>query len=75
MVYENPMRRPILAISGDRFTDTDAAPGTAAIEYDRVVLNRSIESENVFAGKRTKAMDEAWAELIKREYFYCRIYT
>ncbi|KAH4350602.1 hypothetical protein HBH98_051100 [Parastagonospora nodorum] len=41
------------------------SPGTAAIEYDRVVLNRSIESENVFAGKRTKAMDEAWAELIK----------
>ncbi|KAF2678695.1 hypothetical protein K458DRAFT_422929 [Lentithecium fluviatile CBS 122367] len=41
------------------------SPGTAAIEYERVVLNRSIESENVFAGKRTKAMDEAWAELIK----------
>ncbi|KAF2864797.1 hypothetical protein BDV95DRAFT_680743 [Massariosphaeria phaeospora] len=41
------------------------SPGTAAIEYERVVLNRSIESENVFAGKRTQAMDDAWAELIK----------
>ncbi|PSN69535.1 hypothetical protein BS50DRAFT_599728 [Corynespora cassiicola Philippines] len=41
------------------------SPGTIAIEYERVVLNRSIESENVFAGKRTKAMDKAWAELVK----------
>lgn len=49
-------------------TDTRAAPGTAAIEYERVVLNRSIESENVFAGKRTQAMDDAWAKLIKRVY-------
>lgn len=63
------------AIYGDRLTNAGVAPGTAAIEYERVVLNRSIESENVFAGKRTKAMDEAWAELIKRTYTYCKSHT
>jgi hypothetical protein len=66
------MDRHRLAVCGHRITNADVAPGTVAIEYERVVLNRSIESENVFAGKRTKAMDEAWAELIKRTYLYCR---
>ena len=58
------------AVWRDGSTDVGVAPGTIAIEYERVVLNRSIESENVFAGKRTKAMDEAWAELIKRMYLF-----
>ncbi|CAI6289800.1 unnamed protein product [Periconia digitata] len=41
------------------------SPATETIEYERVVLNRSIETDNVFAGERTPAMEEAWADLIK----------
>ncbi|KAI1759592.1 hypothetical protein GGR53DRAFT_523743 [Hypoxylon sp. FL1150] len=40
-------------------------PATPSISYERSVLWRSIEPNNVYTGEPRKELDEAWAELIE----------